>query len=280
MANEQQEGRWLEVMRERWFGQARTFVERVLRPARRRDVIPEVRRRTMPCELFLTMGWQSVKLFPSGPIDEFCFFQRSGVSLAHDVEFLARLDREDEGSEDYKPYGLFRLEKRHAERLPVLEQQGDLWATLADVYGLSALPNVHAMASRRFDAFDPRYESRAAGLNAIDPPKSAKAFVRAARRHFSYADVLEILRAEMSSAEKIAWLEEAFETPPAPGEVVHRYYLDRGKQAWLVRHHWSEGKRLFRAQTNEDALAFCLASGNFSRPAIAREQAAERRAAA
>jgi hypothetical protein len=262
-------GQWMQDMQLR----ARSFIQRVFKPPRKRDAAPSQRRRTMPCELFLNIGWQSIKLFPSGPIDEFRFFQRGGVSLSHDVEFLARLDLEDAGTEEFKPYGLFRLERRYSEALANLEQREDLWATLLEDYGLQALPGVRALASHRFQSFDPRFDSADEGANRIDPPEGAKAYVRASHRHFSYADVLGILRVEMSTQEKIAWLEAAFDEKLAAGEVYHRYYLDRSKQAWLVRHHWTTGKRLYRAQTNEEALAFCLASGHFDREQVQRKAA-------
>ncbi len=35
---------------------------------------------------------------------------------------------------------------------------------------------------------------------------------------------------------------------------MHRYYLDVTKQVYLVRDHWSDGKQLFMAETDEDAL--------------------------
>ena len=63
-----------------------------------------------------------------------------------------------------------------------------------------------------------------------------------------------ILRNELSATQKIAWIEQAFPTPPAEGEIVHRYYVDVTKQIYLVRHHWSEGKTLLLAETDEAAL--------------------------
>ncbi len=55
---------------------------------------PEDREAVLPFELFLTIGMRSLRLFPSGPIEEFHFFQRRGVPAHHRVEFLSRLDPE------------------------------------------------------------------------------------------------------------------------------------------------------------------------------------------
>jgi hypothetical protein len=256
---------WAWRSQEKAVTQAKAFVLRVLRAPRARRVTEERRRRTMPCQLYLTMGWNSVPLFPSGGVDCFSFFQRGGVSASHEVEYLARLDEADQGSEEYQPYGLFRLQANQAEALPNLETRGDLWERLTSRYGLSGLPSAQALASHTFTTFDPRYSEPLAGVNRIDPPTSAKAYIPARRRHYSYAEVLEILRAELDSPERIAWMELTFPDPPALGEIVHRYYLDEQKQAWLVRHHWAQGKQLFRAQTNAEALAYCRASGHFDR---------------
>ena len=70
---------WARRMQERWVGEAKSFVARVLRAPRGRQVTEDRRRRTMPCQLFLTMGWNSVPMFPSGGVDCFSFFQRGGV---------------------------------------------------------------------------------------------------------------------------------------------------------------------------------------------------------
>jgi hypothetical protein len=253
---------------ERLARDVRAFVSRVLRPPRRRPA--PLRRRTLPCDLYLTLGWQSIPLFQRGPIDEFCFFQRLGVSAAHDTEFLARLDPEDAGSEDYKPYGVFSLRPGEGEPVPGLALLEGLWARLLAEHGLSSVPSAQAMASRRFGGFDPRYARFEDGINRIDPPRSGKAFAEVDGRRFSYADMLELLRRELSGLQKIAWIEDAFREAPGPGEIVHRYYVEaETKQAVLVRHHWDRGKRLYRARTNAEALQLCLASGHFGRGALA-----------
>ncbi|HBP19056.1 MAG TPA: hypothetical protein DEA08_14880 [Planctomycetes bacterium] len=257
-------GFWTDLQ-EAFVEKAQGFVAQVFKQPRKRQAAPPLPPRSMPCELYLTMGWNSLKLFPQGPIDDFRFFQRGGVSLSHEVEFLARLDEKDLGSENYAPYGMFKLSGDSGERLPSLETDAELWATLNEVYGLPSLPSIHALASHGFQAFDPRYGDLTSGENSIEPPQSAKAYVRGNWRHYSYADVLEILRAEMTTPQRIAWMEVAFQDPPPAGEIVHRYYLDRRKTAWLVRHHWSDGKRIYEAQTNAEALDFCIASGHFSR---------------
>jgi hypothetical protein len=62
------------------------------------------------------------------------------------------------------------------------------------------------------------------------------------------------MRKELTGPEVIAWLEGAFRQPPRKGTVEHRYYLDSGARLYLVRDHFSEGKKLYRAQTSAAAL--------------------------
>lgn len=244
--------------------EVRSFVARVLRPPHK--AVPPFRRRTLPCDLYLTMGWQSIPLFGRGPIDEFSFFQRFGVSAAHDTEFLARLDPEDAGTEDYKPYGVFSLKAGDGEPVPGLAVLDDFWPRLLREHGLSSVPPALAMASRRFDGFDPRFARAEDGLNRIEAPRSGKAFAEVEGRKFTYGDMLEILRRKLSGIQKIAWIEDAFRDPPAAGEIVHRYYMEAAtKEVILVRHHWSRGKRLYRVRTNAEAIELCLASGHFGR---------------
>src|SRR5437762_640940 len=67
------------------------------------------RRRTLRCDLFLTLGPASIRLFAAGPVEEFQFFQRFGMSADHDLEFVTRLDASDAGTENYRAYGIFAL---------------------------------------------------------------------------------------------------------------------------------------------------------------------------
>ena len=64
---------------------------RLTRPGR----VAEDKHSFLPFDLYLTTGSGSLELFPSGVIDEFRLFQRSGVSAGSKVEFLGRLESED-----------------------------------------------------------------------------------------------------------------------------------------------------------------------------------------
>ena len=220
-------------------------------------------RRSLPCDLFLTLGAASLKVFPSGPINEFAFFQRYGASLHHDTEYLTRLDAADRGTEDFKGWGLFRL-KGESQPLADVERDQALREALRR-YGLERLPLARQMAEGGFRAFEPMSGETATGLNRLEAPRSTKTFKKVGERHYSYRDVLEILRQELTPLQKIAWIEAAVPPPPPSSPLVHRYYLDSHKQAYLVRERRGEGKRLFLAETSDEALEAILASGRFVR---------------
>ncbi|MBX3470188.1 MAG: hypothetical protein KF878_25220 [Planctomycetes bacterium] len=215
----------------------------------------KISRNLLPFELFSNLGMTSVKIFPSGPIDEFFFFQRSGVSEDLDVEFVMRLEEQDVGSENYKPYVLFRPK---GEGLPVpdLQKAEDFWKLLDQSYGLVTIPKLQKLISKPFAAFDPRAAGAdpKSGVNRVVVAEPEKVFKEVGDKKYSQGDMLEILRNELTMAQKIAWVEEAFQEKLAEGDVVHRYYLDVTKQVYLVRHHWSEGKKMFIAETDEEAL--------------------------
>jgi hypothetical protein len=176
-------------------------------------------RSLLPFELYTNLGTRSVKMFDVGQIDEFRFFMRQHVSEELEVEFVTRLEEQDVGTENYKPYVLF---KTSGEGLPLLDMKGEdeFWA----------------------------------GLNALRPTNPAKEFKKVGDRVYTMADMHRILSSDMRLPQKISWVEEAFTDPLPEGEIVHRYYLDVTKQPFLVRHHWKDGKTLFAAETDEKAL--------------------------
>lgn len=243
------------------------------RPVERRSAEPESavvavkapvdQRRHMPCELYLTLGAASLKVFATGPIDEFSFFQRRGVSLHHDTEFLTRLDAADRGTEEFKAWGLFRL-SGESQALVDVERDQRLRESLRR-YGLERLPLARQMAGEGFRAFEPMSGEAATGWNKLEAPQSAKTFKKVGERSYSYRDVLEILRQEMTPLQRIAWIEASVPPPPGNCPLVHRYYLDSHKQAYLVREQRGKEKRVFLAETSDEALEAILASGRFVR---------------
>ena len=224
------------------------------------------RPRTLPFDVYLNLGMRSVKLFAAGPLDPFCFFQRCSVSEHHDVEFLARLDPEHAGTEEYKPYGLIRLRPSHAQPVPTLQRERAFWETLHEDYGLARIPLARSLVPNRSSAYDPRDGDRKSGLNGLTPPKSGRVFQRVGRRRYTHADMLEVLRREMTSLQAVAWIEEAFSARPVEGQILQRYYLTPEKQVVVVRDHWARGKSLFRSETSAEAQQICEASGYFGRP--------------
>jgi hypothetical protein len=217
-------------------------------------------RRQLPCDLYLTMGASSVRAFAAGPIDEFAFFQRYGVSDRHDTEFLTRLDATDRGTENFKGWGLFRLGSE-SQPLAALESDQGLRQRLKS-YGLERLPLARQMFEGGLTAYDPRRDEHLlAGRNRLEPPSSSKTFKKVGERRYSYRDVLEILRQELTGPQTVAWIEATLPPPPPLSPIVHRYYLDTHKQAYLVRDRRDAPKQLFLAETSDEALEAILASG-------------------
>ncbi len=208
-----------------------------------------VRRRTLRCDLLLTLGPASIRIFPSGPIEEFQFFQRFGISPVHDVEFMTRLDAEDAGTENFRAYGIFAL-KGPFRRLPEVRRDRALAKRLETKYGLERLPHAGKMSPPSFGP----------GLNRLRPPASTRPLRKRNGRSWFFSDLLEILRTELTGPQKIAWIEEAIPPPPPHSPIVHRYYLDGHKQAYLVRDHRGAGKRLYVARTSDEAIDPCLLS--------------------
>jgi hypothetical protein len=209
-------------------------------------------RNLLPFDILLNMGTTSVKLFPSGQIDEFSFFQRTGVPEDLEVEYVTRLDEQDAGTENYKPYVLFKP-KGESLALIDLNDESDLWQNLNQTYGLETIPECGDI-NPAFVEFDPKVGDLTAGSNVLAATTPEAVFATVGDRNFSHEQMLGILRNELVGPQKIAWIEGSFQDNPAEGTIVHRYYIDVTKQVYLVRHHWSDGKGLFLAETDEEAL--------------------------
>ncbi|MCA8924473.1 MAG: hypothetical protein KDD82_21865 [Planctomycetes bacterium] len=267
-----------------WASRIRTFMNTVLRmpPQGGRDEVaaqearlieppPSAPAGTLPCDVLLTVGWGSISLFEAGDVDAFSFFQRGGVSPRSDVEFLTRLDPEDFGTENYKAFGLVRLRQSYAEQVPSLGSLTDFWRSLKRRYGIDTVPRARALVGGEFSIYDPNTAS--GGVNRVQAQQPERVFARVGPRRFTLGDMLEILRCELSDEQKITWIEGDFQAPPAATEIVHRYYMTCDRQPYVVRHHWRDGKSLYRAETTAAARETVRASGVFSRPASMRRAA-------
>ncbi|HZU95192.1 MAG TPA: hypothetical protein VFF73_00685 [Planctomycetota bacterium] len=211
-------------------------------------------RSLLPFELYTNLGTRSVKMFDVGQIDEFRFYMRKGVSEDLEVEFVTRLEESDVGTENYKPYVLF---KTNQEGLPLIDlsKEDDLWESLEQSYGLDAIPRLKDIFQGPFSAYDSKKpEDSKAGINVIKASAPTKEFKKVGDHTFTMEDMHLILNNDMRLPQKIAWIEQGFSEPLPEGEIVHRYYLDVTKQLFLVRHHWKDGKVLFAAETDEKAL--------------------------
>lgn len=211
-------------------------------------------RSLLPFELYTNLGTRSVKMFDVGQIDEFRFFMRRGVSEDLEVEFVTRLEEADAGTENYKPYVLFKTTQ---EGLPLidLKKEDELWEALDMAYGLDAIPRLKDVMPAAFGAYDPKKSDDAkSGVNIVKAANPTKEFKKVGDKVYTYGDMYRILGTELRLPQKIAWVEEAFNDPLPEGDIVHRYYLDVTKQLFLVRHHWKEGKVLYAAETDEKAL--------------------------
>jgi hypothetical protein len=229
-------------------------LRRIARKVEGFKVTINMSRSLLPFELYANMGTRSVKMFDVGQIDEFRFFMRKGVSADLEVEFVTRLEESDVGTENFKPYVLF---KTNSEGLPLIDlaKEDDLWESLEMSYGLDAIPRVKDVFQGAITAFDPKKsEDAKTGVNLISATNPAKEFKKVGDKSYNMGDMHRILTSDLRLPQKIAWVEQAFSEPLPEGEIVHRYYLDVTKQLFLVRHHWKDGKVLFAAETDEKAL--------------------------
>ena len=205
------------------------------------------KRRELSWDLYLTTGLRSIKLFNAGALDVFRFFHRHTVSREHDLEYLSFVKPTFLGLETIKPYGLFRIRKDGATPLPSIEA---VEKTLASLYGhgLIHLPDPTPLLGGR------RYGHLEAGYNWIEPPtRNVSQEEAESESRFSIADMLDIIRNDLTPLERIAWIEQAFPDAPEHGDIGHRYYIDDDGDVHLVRHHWHYGKTLFEAETNRAA---------------------------
>lgn len=192
-------------------------------------------RRELGDDLLLALGHGAVRLFSRGPIDELTFFQRTDVPCRHDLEFVTR------GSvEAFEGHALLRLDRPAADApLPSIRSVEARWAALREAHGLTGLPR-------------PEPAPGTDGLNRVAARGCAQ--VDEVRRRLSQAETLTLLRTELSTLERIAWVEAAFRGTPPAGCLVHRYYLDAEGTPWLVRHDRG-GKRVIRAERVAGRLA-------------------------
>ena len=60
----------------------------------------------LPCDLLLLTGTAAIPLFPSGPTDPLCFFQRRDVPEEHDVEYVVRAEP---GAHEPQPWAVLNM---------------------------------------------------------------------------------------------------------------------------------------------------------------------------
>lgn len=250
---------WLSRLEPRVAGRVASLVQAVVsvaqaphRRAAEARALPDLRPRTLACDLHLTLGAQSVPLFSAGPIDELRVFQRRAVSESSEVEWITRIDRADAGTENYKAWGIVRL-RAESQPLPRLDENAGFFEWLRREHGLETIPTARAVVRADLPAWEPGLNEPAAGAHRIAPPKPAKPWRSTGGSRVTYGDVVELIRRGLDGPHKIAWMESAFGGRDAG--VVHRYYLDGTRQLWLVRDHPREGKRLYKAITSPEALA-------------------------
>lgn len=207
---------------------------------------PRPRLQELPFSLHLVVGASSVKLFAPGPLDVLSFHQRHHRSLHHHLEYVVCLPRGAD-PEAYQPYAVLRLrpeEETPLVPLDVIERK------LQKSYGtFIELPRTRPLLERQWGR-DLTDEDPPEGLNRARAPATEKPVAG----RLGTAEVLDVIRRELSGPEVISWLEAAFQQPPAAGKAEHRYYLDATACVFLVRDHPEEGKTLYRATTSAAAL--------------------------
>jgi hypothetical protein len=209
---------------------------------------PQASRRLdhLPYGIHLSTGAGSVELFPPGPLDVLRLYQRQHASLAHEIEYVSCVPRGDSSAE-YLAYAVFRLEEE--EELPLI-CLNDLERELKRSYGSFVhLPRSRSLLEHQYsddlNDGDPPH-----GLNRVLAPKKEKS----SRGRMTVTEILRVLREELDGHQIVSWLEASFLQRPANGTVEHRYYLDSSGRVYLVRDHFSQGKTLYRSQTNPEAL--------------------------
>jgi hypothetical protein len=205
------------------------------------------RSRLLPFDIYLNRGNGSVRLFAAGPFDELSFFQRRDVVEKHELEYLTYLDARHVGKERYEAYGVFNLKTRNPRRLPNLAVAADFWRALRS-HGLKAVPGAKVAVRQSFSVFCSA-QNPDAGRNRVNVAACRGVFERDGQRALPHADLLEIMRNDVEPAYRIAWLEGAM-ARPRQGEIMHRYYLDAGLRAYLVRDHWQTGRTFYTLQSS------------------------------
>lgn len=218
---------------------------------------------TLPCDLAILTGAAAIPLFPAGPTDPLRFFQRRGVPEEHDVEYVVRVEP---GDDEPRPWAVLNLRPELAVTLPSPQRAESFWRDLYRAQNLATLPRASALL-RGLDtgSFDLAAPAPGAGLNVLACPRPETVWKKVRGRRFTHEEALSFVRAGLRGVHLIAWIEEAFSRRPPAGEVVHRYYLDRG-HVYLLRHHWAAGKTLFLARPSEAALPL-LATSRWRRAA-------------
>lgn len=201
------------------------------------------------CDLFLLTGTAAIPLFQSGPADPLAFFQRRGVPEDHEVEYVVRCD-----GDEPQPWAVLRLREERAVTMPDPQRAEAFWRALYRDTGLVSLPRASTLTrGLSTGAFDLAAPDPSSGRNVLACPKPDAVFKRVAGRGYTHDEALAFVRDKLRGVHLISWIEEAFPRKLPTGEVVHRYYMDRG-HVYLVRHHWVAGKALFLAQPSQEAL--------------------------
>jgi hypothetical protein len=215
-------------------------------------------------DLLLLTGTTAVPLFPAGPLDPLQFFQRRGVEEEHDVEWIVRHDPDAPAGEELQPWAVVRLREDLAVTLADPKRAESFWRDLYRAHGVATLPRASALTKGLApSAFDLRAPDPAAGRNVLACTRPDAVWKKVAGKRLTHRDALSFVRQGLRGVHLIAWIEEAFPKKLPAGEVVHRYYVDRG-HVYLLRHHWAHGKRLYLAQPSAEALPL-LASDRITR---------------
>ncbi|MBX3467009.1 MAG: hypothetical protein KF878_08935 [Planctomycetes bacterium] len=165
------------------------------------------------------------------------------------MEYVVR----QEGGEP-EPWAVLRLRPDLALTMPDPQRAEGFWRDLYRATGLAALPRastlLRGLTTGAFDLAEPDPRQ---GSNVLACPRPDAVFKRVAGRRYTHAEALGFVRDKLRGVHLISWIEEAFPRRLAPGEIVHRYYVDRG-HVYLIRHHWAAGRALFLAQPSQEAL--------------------------
>jgi hypothetical protein len=191
------------------------------------------RRRLLPFQVQLMQAGSTAPIFQPGPLDELTCHQRLVGAERHRVEFLSWLSPYDQGSEGFRPFGVFRFSE--AQPLPDLRRRPAFWRRLREECGLKTIPGARVRGQRHGPDGAPRQ-----GRLEFEPAMGSGPFRRSGQPKLDVEDVREVMRRRAGGLERVAWLEEAFGIHAPQGRTLHRYYLDADLTAYLVRHHRDE----------------------------------------